>query len=161
MKHLENILSNFKNKKIVIVGDIMLDRYLEGSVSRINPEAPVPIVSLKKEFNELGGAANVASNISALGGDAVLFGFVGKDKNAEIIKDLLKKKQITFFLDEDKLTIEKTRILGEGQQLLRFDNEETTEKWAEIGPTKEYSDTVQPLIEEFGLAMRRVVSVFG
>ncbi|MBU0760091.1 MAG: bifunctional heptose 7-phosphate kinase/heptose 1-phosphate adenyltransferase [Nanoarchaeota archaeon] len=128
MKNINKILSNFRGTKIVIIGDVMLDRYLQGNVSRINPEAPVPIVSLENEFNELGGAANVASNVVSLGGRVSLFGFVGKDKNAEIVKELLKEKGIAYFLDENQVTTQKTRIIGGEQQLLRCDKEETSEK---------------------------------
>ena len=79
MNYLEPILSKFKEKKVLIIGDIILDRYLEGAVSRINPEAPVPVVSIKREFHELGGAANVALNITSLSGKVSLFGFIGSD----------------------------------------------------------------------------------
>jgi D-beta-D-heptose 7-phosphate kinase / D-beta-D-heptose 1-phosphate adenosyltransferase len=128
MNHLETILSKFKEKKILIIGDIILDRYLEGSVSRINPEAPVPVVSLNKEYHELGGAANVALNIISLGGKVSLFGFIGNDANGEIIKNMLVKKDINFFFDETEKTIEKTRVIGQGQQLLRYDREGVEEK---------------------------------
>src|SRR3989344_5290096 len=108
MSNFNKILENFKEKKILVIGDVMLDRYLEGSVDRINPEAPVPIVSLKNEYNVLGGAANVASNIVSLWGAAVLFGFVGPDSDSEILKTLLNGKNIMHFLQEDSRTIVKT-----------------------------------------------------
>ncbi|RKX18940.1 MAG: hypothetical protein DRP26_04325, partial [Candidatus Zixiibacteriota bacterium] len=76
---VEKIFSNFSKSRILIVGDIMLDRYLWGSVSRISPEAPVPVVEISKEEHLLGGAANVANNISALGGKPMLVGVVGDD----------------------------------------------------------------------------------
>ena len=125
---LEEILNRFKDKKILIVGDIMLDKYIEGDVSRINPEAPVPIVNVKSEFCRIGGAGNVASNIASLGGKAMLFSFVGKDEGAKKLKELLDEKRIEYFLDEDALTIEKTRIIGRNQPMLRFDKELVGEK---------------------------------
>src|SRR3989344_914244 len=132
MSNFNKILENFKEKKILVIGDVMLDRYLEGSVDRINPEAPVPIVSLRNEYNVLGGAANVASNIASLGGDAILFGFVGNDKNSEIIKTLLNEKNIKFHLEDNLITIVKTRVIGGNQQLLRFDYEDIQEKFFNI-----------------------------
>lgn len=128
MNNLEIIMSNFPKKHILVVGDIMLDKYLEGDISRISQEAPVPIVSLKKEFYELGGAANVAANIVSLGGKVSLFGFAGNDTNGIVLKQLLVEKGIGCFLDETAITTEKTRILSSGQHLLRFDKEEINEK---------------------------------
>lgn len=154
MENLEKILSKFEAGKIVVIGDIMLDKYLEGEVHRINPEAPVPIVSLKKEFFELGGAANVASNISSLGGKVSLFGFVANDNNGKIIKELLMKKEINYFLDECKQSITKTRIVSSGQQLLRFDKEETSEK-------KFTSSTKQNLLQEVEKADIVVISDYA
>src|SRR3989344_6119616 len=129
MNYLEPILSKFKEKKVLIIGDIILDRYLEGAVSRINPEAPVPVVSIKREFHELGGAANVALNITSLSGKVSLFGFIGSDANGKIVRNMLQKKGINFFFDETKTTIEKTRVIGQGQQLIRYDKEGVEEKF--------------------------------
>jgi len=128
MNSLPDILGKFKEKNLVVIGDVMLDCYLEGNVSRINPEAPVPIVILKKEFYELGGAANVAANISALGPKVELFGFCGNDSPAEILKSLLKEKNISYNLERDSCTIKKTRVIGNMQQLIRFDKESPEEK---------------------------------
>jgi len=128
MKRFADILAGFENKKVVVIGDVMLDKYLEGEVLRISPEAPVPIVNIKKEFYELGGAGNVAANVSSLGGDVFLFGFIGRDNEAEILKKLFKEKRINYFLDENDITIQKTRVIGKGQQLIRFDKEDTSEK---------------------------------
>ena len=129
MKNIEKILQRFKDKKILVIGDLILDIFLEGEVNRINPEAPVPIVELKKESFNLGGSGNVASNISSLGGKTFLFGFTGKDEKAEILKDLMTKSKMDFFLGENSLTSQKTRVIGRDQQLLRFDKEETSKKF--------------------------------
>ena len=128
MDYIKSGLAAFKNRKIVVIGDVMLDTYIEGEVSRINPEAPVPIVNLKNEFYELGGAANVSANITSLGGKASLFGFIGKDSTAEILKNLLLEKNIKFYLDENSITTEKTRVVADSQQLIRYDKEETSDK---------------------------------
>ena len=124
MERISQILSNFKNAQIVVIGDVMLDRYLDGEVSRISPEAPVPVVNVQKEFFELGGAANVASNIVALGGNVHLFGFIANDLSGRIVKEMLEEKGIKYFLEDTNVTTEKTRVTSRGQQLIRFDSEE-------------------------------------
>ncbi len=128
MKRLIDILDNFSGKNIVVIGDVMLDKTLIGNVSRISPEAPVQIVNAEKEIFEPGGAANVAMNISSLGGNVSLFGFVGKDNNAEILSRMLDEKKVRHFFDENLLTILKMRIRSGNHQLLRVDYEETLPK---------------------------------
>ncbi|MEK6891672.1 MAG: PfkB family carbohydrate kinase, partial [Nanoarchaeota archaeon] len=123
---LLRILDNFKGKKILVIGDIMLDKYIWGDVSRISPEAPVQVVNVLRETFEAGGAANVANNISALSGDALMVGITGNDEARKILLEELKKKDINtdgIFLDKDKPTTQKVRILGKSQQLLRVDYE--------------------------------------
>lgn len=129
MEKIREILNRFNSKKAVVIGDVMLDKYIYGEVSRINPEAPVPIVSVNKEIYEIGGAGNVASNISSLGGNVCLFGFVGKDKEADILRKLLLDRRINYFFDENNITTQKTRVLGRNQQIVRFDKEETIPKF--------------------------------
>ncbi len=121
----KEIISNFKNKKILVIGDLILDKYLWGEVERISPEAPVPVVDVKKETVNLGGACNVAWNISALGARSYIVGVVGKDENGKLLKSLLKEKSINPILieDESRPTTEKTRIIAVSQQLLRIDKE--------------------------------------
>ncbi len=128
MDKLEKILHNFKDRKVLIVGDIMLDTYLKGEVSRISAEAPSPILKVDNEYNLLGGAGNVASNIVSLGGKAILFSFIGDDTQGEILKRLLKEHGIESFLDKDDKTTQKIRIISGNQQLARADREETKEK---------------------------------
>lgn len=128
MDNLSEVLKNFSAQKVMVVGDAMLDKTIVGDVSRISPEAPVPIISVQDEIYELGGAANVAANISSLGGDACLFGFTGKDESAEIFLSLLKEKGIKSFLDTNARTILKVRAIGRNQQLLRLDYEDTSPK---------------------------------
>jgi len=128
MERLLEILRGFPEKRVLVIGDIMLDKTIIGDVSRISPEAPVPIVNIKKEIYELGGAANVAANIASLGGNVSLFGFVGKDDNAKIVSDILNEKKINHFLDENSITTLKLRIRSGNHQLLRLDYEETSQK---------------------------------
>jgi len=123
---LLQILNNFKGKKIAVIGDVMLDKYIFGNVERISPEAPVQVVEVKKENYLPGGAANVANNIAALQGNAFMVGIVGKDNEANILLEELKKRNINtqgIFTDNNKPTTQKVRILGQKQQLLRIDYE--------------------------------------
>jgi len=116
----------FKNKKILIIGDIMLDSYFFGNVDRISPEAPVPIVDIERKENKLGGAANVSSNIINLGGTPILCSVIGKDKNGDIILSLLKEYGISsnyIYQSEKRITTTKTRIIGNNHQILRIDEE--------------------------------------
>lgn len=111
--------------KILVVGDVMLDRYWFGEVSRISPEAPVPVVKVAHKEDRLGGAANVARNCVALGTQATLIGLIGVDEAGEVIQDLCKEQGVTPYLcvDSTEPTILKLRILGRLQQLLRVDFE--------------------------------------
>jgi len=123
---LLKILDSFKGKKILVVGDIMLDKYIWGDVSRISPEAPVQVVNVIKETFEAGGAANVANNVAALGGFPYMVGISGNDEAKNILVEEMRKKCINtegVFPDKDKPTTQKIRILGKGQQLLRVDYE--------------------------------------
>lgn len=126
---LDEIIKNFPKKKIVVIGDLMLDKYIYGHVSRISPEAPVPVVSLDREFYEIGGAGNVASNVASLGGEVSLFSFIGKDNEGTILKKLFSERKIDFFYDENEATIYKQRIVAKTQHLLRIDREEISEKF--------------------------------
>ena len=123
---LLKLLENFKNKKILVVGDIMLDKYIWGDVSRISPEAPVQVVHVQKETYAPGGASNVASNISALNGKAFIVGIAGNDEAKNILLQELKNRAINtdgIFIEGDKPTTQKVRIVGRSQQLLRVDYE--------------------------------------
>ena len=123
---LLKILDNFRGKKILVIGDIMMDKYIWGDVSRISPEAPVQVVNVLRETYEAGGAANVANNISALSGDALMIGITGNDDARKILVEELRKKNIDVngvLIDKDKPTTQKVRILGKSQQLLRVDYE--------------------------------------
>lgn len=112
--------------RILVVGDIMLDRYWFGEVERISPEAPVPVVRVVKREDRLGGAANVARNIVALGAHATLAGFVGEDEAATSVRQLLSEAgiQAKMITDAAHPTTLKMRVLGRQQQLLRIDFEE-------------------------------------
>ena len=110
---------------VLVFGDIILDRYISGSVDRVSPEAPVPVLKPSNEEIRLGGAANVALNLSSLGSNTTLIGVIGKDESSTQIIDLLKKNNIKKALSKSNHpTISKLRILASQQQLIRIDNEE-------------------------------------
>ena len=113
--------------KCLIIGDIMLDRYIYGSVSRISPEAPIPVVNVKRKDVDLGGAANVACNVRKLGAHAVISGVIGNDAAGNEVLDMLGREGIEFagITDDGRPTTVKTRIVGKGQQVVRFDEEDT------------------------------------
>ena len=124
-----DILSKMTSKRIVVVGDVMLDRFIHGTVSRISPEAPVPVLSYQGEAVNPGGAANVALNLVRLGVQATVIGVTGNDENAVILADkLAEEPQIKFkaIADAKRPTTVKTRFSSSGQQILRVDHEQAT-----------------------------------
>ncbi|OGD87058.1 hypothetical protein A2164_03850 [Candidatus Curtissbacteria bacterium RBG_13_35_7] len=129
--NLIKTINKFKNKKILVVGDIMLDKYIWGEVERISPEAPVPVVNVVKESYSPGGAANCANNIASLGAKTYLVGAVGKDEARKKLLTLIKSKKIDIkgiFNVKRMSTIQKIRILAKNQQLLRIDYEKDSYK---------------------------------
>ncbi len=126
MSKYNNIIRRFKDKRLLVIGDLVLDQYIKGSVSRISPEAPVPIVLQEESFYTLGGAANVANNLSSLGADVTLVGKIGDDIEGGILKRELHKRRIHthgLFVDSNIDTIFKTRIIAQHQQIVRLDRE--------------------------------------
>jgi len=118
----KSIIENFDKKRIVILGDIMLDQYIIGKVSRISPEAPVPVVEITSENYCLGGAGNVAHNLEALGAEYLLVGVIGDDNSGKKILEKVKNKR-GIFIDEKRPTIVKTRIIAHHQHVVRVDRE--------------------------------------
>ena len=126
MDKLMEVIGKFKDKKIIVIGDVMLDKYIWGDVSRISPEAPVQIVNVVKESHVPGGAANVANNIAALNAKPIMVGIVGNDETKDKLIQELEKRNIDvtgLINDKNKRTIQKVRVFGKNQQLLRFDYE--------------------------------------
>jgi len=117
------IIGRFKTKKVLVLGDLMLDRYIWGAVSRISPEAPVPVVEVKKDSLCLGGAGNVAQNLSSLGAQTVLTGVVGDDPEGRWIRDNAAGSR-GVFIDKSRPTTVKTRIIAHHQQVVRVDLEQ-------------------------------------
>ncbi len=127
MSSFVDIVNGFEKKKVAVIGDVMLDEYVFGDVSRISPEAPIPIVKVNRNVYSPGGASNTAVNIKSLGGEAYLIGLVGNDYNGRMLKEILQNSGINIHgLVESSLrkTTLKTRIVAHKQQLIRLDNEE-------------------------------------
>lgn len=120
------IVDDFGKARILVLGDVMLDRYWWGSVSRISPEAPVPVVRLKNTTVAAGGAANVAANIAGLGAQAMLIGVVGSDDEARLLSDVLSVRGVSaesLVCVDGRPTTVKTRIIAHSQQVARIDSE--------------------------------------
>lgn len=131
----KDIITKLPRRRLAVIGDSMLDRFLWGRVDRISPEAPVPVVRLESETTKLGGAANVAANICALGAQAVLFGLCGRDEAAEQLKELLADRGIDpsgMVSTQARPTTIKTRILAHNQQVVRTDREDDRPVEAEL-----------------------------
>ena len=126
LKRLHNIISRFNDVNILVVGDVMLDKFIWGTVSRISPEAPVPVLWAKSESFMPGGASNVANNMSALGVKVYLCGVIGDDEAGRILTAELAKRGINndgVLIDDSRPTVEKTRIIAHHQQVVRIDKE--------------------------------------
>lgn len=127
-QNLEQLFQSFNEMNVLIIGDVMVDAYYWGSVDRISPEAPVPIVSVNKRDARMGGAANVALNIQALGATPILCSVIGNDEDGNEFLGLLKRRQQTdvgILRSADRITTKKTRIIGNNHQMLRIDAEDT------------------------------------
>lgn len=124
---LRQIISGFHEAKVLVIGDLILDEFIWGNVSRISPEAPVPVVWVKSENFMPGGASNVANNIRSLGGEVYLTGVVGEDTRGEILGSLLRGGGVHcdgVFTDRHRPTTQKTRVIAHHQQVVRIDREE-------------------------------------
>jgi rfaE bifunctional protein kinase chain/domain len=125
-QEIKNAFKRFENLKILIIGDVMIDAYIWGTVERISPEAPVPVVTIHNQERRLGGAANVALNIKAMGATPILCGVIGDDDRKEDFIDLLTEENLSdigISIDTTRLTTVKTRIISDRQHLLRVDEE--------------------------------------
>jgi len=124
---VKSIFDQFTQKRILVLGDVMIDAYLMGHVSRVSPEAPVPIINLTKTEERLGGAANVALNLLSLGAEPVLCSIVGNDDGGHTIDKLMSKRGLStegIVKNDNRSTTIKTRVIGNNQHLLRIDDEE-------------------------------------
>lgn len=150
----QDIFQEFSKLHVVVVGDVMLDNYRWGDVERISPEAPVPVVSIRKAESRLGGAANVAVNCKALGARVSVASVIGNDDDGKMMMQLLREQGIETDLiqqSDARITTTKTRILSRNQQMLRFDSEmkeelNTRDEHAFIDATLRYLQIQKPQV---------------
>jgi len=161
MNKYNTIIGRFRGQRLLVIGDLVLDRYVKGSVSRISPEAPVPIVVQQESFYTPGGAANVANNLSALGADVTLVGKIGADHEGGILKKELLRRGIHtkgIFADRAVHTIFKTRIIAQHQQVVRVDRETC----GDGGPDKFTQSRILPFLRRnFHRYKAVVISDYG
>lgn len=127
---VSRLFTGFNNINALIIGDVMVDAYLWGSVDRISPEAPVPIVSVENRENRLGGAANVGLNVNALGANAILCSVIGKDQKGSEFMELLEARKMSvegIIQSKKRVTTTKFRVIGNNSQMLRVDEEATND----------------------------------
>ena len=125
-EQIHQLFRRFQDLRVLIIGDVMIDAYLWGKVERISPEAPVPVVALKKRESRLGGAANVALNVQSLGATPIICSVIGKEEKGEQFLELMKKRGLSsegILQSSHRLTTVKFRIIGNNSQLLRVDEE--------------------------------------
>lgn len=150
MKNLRNIVDKFSNKKVLVIGDLMVDEYIFGNVERISPEAPVPILDVKDESSTLGGAGNVVKNLVALGADVTVCSVIGFDNTGDLMLKMLRGLNVNthgLYLDQDRKTSTKTRIIAGSQQIVRVDKES---KEAINNDSKKYIlDFIERTIEDY------------
>ena len=153
MSNLKDLIQEFSQKRILVVGDLMLDHYIFGKVDRISPEAPIPVVAVESENYKLGGAGNVAMNVASLGGLPFIIGTIGSDDNATILINQLRKNRLPTDLiihSVDKPTTIKTRVFAHSQQVVRIDKEETS---------KLATATLQSVLQNFSKIIKQVDAV--
>ena len=125
-EELKRCVDRFSDARVIVVGDIIMDEYIWGDVSRISPEAPVPVVDIKEETKMLGGAANVLNNIASLGGTAILCGVIGDDQTGQEIVERVERQGLRtdgIITESRRPTSVKTRVVAHNQQVVRFDRE--------------------------------------
>ncbi len=142
------MLGKFSRAKVLVIGDIMLDRYWWGRAERISPEAPVPVVLLEKTADLAGGAANVALNVAGLGAKTFLVGIIGEDEEGKQLCSILEDRGISseFLIKDGRATTVKTRIIAQNQHVVRIDKEKTDE--ISEDQEKKILDLVSDMIEE-------------
>ena len=123
---IQEAFRSFNKLNVLIIGDVMIDAYMWGHVNRISPEAPVAVVSIDKKENRLGGAANVALNVQAMGANPFLCSIIGDDEGAVSFLELLKKQKLSdkgIIKSKKRITTVKTRVIGNHHQMIRVDEE--------------------------------------
>lgn len=150
---IESALHAFEGAKVLVIGDIILDIYIYGSVDRISPEAPIPILNHKKTRHALGGAANVAANLKGLGAEVHLISITGEDDEADFLETMLELEDInhTLIRLKNRPTTSKSRVISGSHQLLRIDHEMSAEINSEESDL--VSQSIQSVLHHFGPAI--------
>lgn len=123
-----DLFDSFRQLRVLVIGDVMLDSYFYGKVERISPEAPVPVVHVEKKESRLGGAGNVALNLKSMGAEPLLFGVTGDDRDGDLLRSLLEAEDLRddgIMVEIGRITTVKTRIIGNNHHVLRVDSEQT------------------------------------
>lgn len=155
-KRIDEIFTGFQKKHIAVIGDLMIDRYFWGTVSRISPEAPVPVVEVTEESNRLGGAANVANNIASLGGIPLMIGVVGNDEGATVLRQLVEERGFPtsgIVVDAKRPTTIKSRVIAHDHHIVRIDQEvkndiDATTEEKILGVLEHHVDAIDGIILE-------------
>ncbi len=145
--YVEEVFDKFSEITVLVIGDAMVDNYLWGRVDRISPEAPVPIVTVTKQEDRLGGAANVSMNLQALGATPILVSIIGNDEKGKVFLEKLQEKKLSdegIIIDKGRMTTLKTRIFSGTQQISRIDQEVST--LIDKPTEKQVLDTIQQII---------------
>jgi rfaE bifunctional protein kinase chain/domain len=146
---LDKLFSDVSKLKVAVIGDVMLDTYWWGTVDRISPEGPVPVVAVTKKEQRIGGAGNVALNACALGAEVVLISVIGNDDEGKQLKEILNSNNIDIayiLSSEDRVTTNKIRIIGRNQQMMRLDAEHTDD--LKNGEEETYIKQIEKYITE-------------
>ena len=141
------LFSGFNSKKVLVVGDAMIDAYMWGEINRMSPEAPVPVVEVKKHENRLGGAANVALNLQSMGATPILCSVIGNDSQSILFKELIQNANLSnkgLLTSKERRTTLKTRVIAENKHQLRIDEEDTHPITCET----EFLNLIQELIAD-------------
>ena len=143
----DTLFSGFNSKKVLVVGDAMIDAYMWGEINRMSPEAPVPVVEVKKHENRLGGAANVALNLQSMGATPILCSVIGNDSQSILFKELIQNANLSnkgLLTSKERRTTLKTRVIAENKHQLRIDEEDTHPITCET----EFLNLIQELIAD-------------
>ena len=168
---LDDLFKSFHDLKVMVIGDVMVDAYLWGKVDRISPEAPVPVISVTKREDRIGGAANVALNVAAMGAQPIVCAIAGNDTKGKVLSELLEKRGLSsegiVHLDDRPTTV-KSRVISGHQHIVRVDEESTrmlsaSEENAFITSTSELIEKAKPdvfIFEDYnkGLLTENVIS---
>ncbi len=147
-QEIEDLFNGFEKIKVIVVGDVMVDKYWWGQAERISPEAPVPVVEIKRKENRAGGAANVALNCKALGAEVILATVIGDDEDGTLLQKLVETEGIStagVLKSPTRRTTVKTRVISRNQQMVRIDEEETSE--LNVADEHRFIDTVLKLVQ--------------